>query len=33
MKAIENNHDEISPSTIYAVASILEGVTYVNGSP
>lgn len=31
--AIENNHEEVSPSTLYAVASILEGCPYVNGSP
>merc|ERR1711871_1634297 len=24
---------EIAPSTIFAVASILEGATYINGSP
>lgn len=24
---------EISPSTIFAVASVLEGVSYINGSP
>lgn len=33
MKAIENNHAEISPSTVYAVATILEGCSYINGSP
>lgn len=33
MKAIENSHEEISPSTIYAVASLLEGCSYINGSP
>lgn len=33
MKAIEESHDEISPSTIFAVASILEGAPYINGSP
>jgi len=33
MNAINNNHAEVAPSTIYAVASILEGVTFINGSP
>lgn len=33
MKAIENNEAEISPSTLFAVASILEGFSFVNGSP
>ncbi|XP_022194293.1 inositol-3-phosphate synthase [Nilaparvata lugens] len=31
--AIKRNEAEISPSTIFAVASILEGSTYINGSP
>jgi myo-inositol-1-phosphate synthase len=33
MKSIENNESEIAPSTIYAAASILEGCSYINGSP
>jgi len=33
LAAIQNGHEEISPSTVFAVASILEGVTYINGSP
>ena len=33
MKSIANNHPEISPSTIFAVATILEGCSYINGSP
>lgn len=33
MKAIENGHEEVSPSTIFAVASILEGAPFINGSP
>jgi len=33
MKAIESGHEEVSPSTIFAVASILEGVPFINGSP
>src|SRR5690349_12710174 len=30
LAAIKNNEKELSPSTLYAVASILEGVTYIN---
>ncbi|CAN8020429.1 unnamed protein product [Ixodes persulcatus] len=33
LAAIDQGHKEISPSTIFAVASILEGCTYINGSP
>jgi myo-inositol-1-phosphate synthase len=33
LAAIERGDDEISPSTLFAVASILEGCTYINGSP
>ncbi|GMM27962.1 inositol-3-phosphate synthase [Martiniozyma asiatica (nom. inval.)] len=33
IEAIKNDHEEVSPSTIFAVASILEGVPYINGSP
>lgn len=33
LKSIENDEEEVSPSTIFAVACILEGVTYINGSP
>lgn len=33
LKAINDNHSEISPSTMFAVASALEGCTYINGSP
>jgi len=32
-KAIEKGESEISPSTLFAVASILEGAPYLNGSP
>jgi len=31
--AIARNDHEISPSSLFAVASILEGVSYINGSP
>lgn len=33
LAAIKTDHEEIAPSTIFAVASILEGVPYINGSP
>jgi len=33
MAAIEKGESEISPSTIFACASILEGCSYINGSP
>lgn len=32
-KALRDNDSEISPSTIFALASIDEGCTYINGSP
>lgn len=33
MNSIKSGHDEVSPSSIFAVASILEGCSYINGSP
>jgi myo-inositol-1-phosphate synthase len=33
LEAIRTDHTEVSPSTMFAVASILEGCTYINGSP
>ncbi|KAL2263471.1 hypothetical protein VTK26DRAFT_6678 [Humicola hyalothermophila] len=33
LKAIEAGHEEVSPSTVFAVACILEGVPFINGSP
>jgi len=33
LAAIDDGVSEVSPSTIFAVASILEGNTYINGSP
>ena len=33
LKAIDAGHDEVSPSTVFAVASILEGAPFINGSP
>lgn len=31
--SLKNNESEISPSTIFAMASIMEGCIYINGSP
>lgn len=33
LNAIKNSHEEVSPSTIFAVATILEGYPFINGSP
>lgn len=33
LKSIEAGHEEISPSTIFAVACILESAPFINGSP
>ncbi len=33
LAAVKASHDEVSPSTIFAMASILEGVPFINGSP
>lgn len=33
LKSIKKNEEEVSQSTVFAVASILEGVSYINGSP
>lgn len=33
LASIEEDHDEVSQSNIFAVASILEGCSYINGSP
>ncbi|TFK17774.1 inositol-3-phosphate synthase [Coprinopsis marcescibilis] len=33
LKAIKTSHEEVSPSTIFAVAAILEGEPFVNGAP
>lgn len=33
LKAVENGHEEIAPSTIFAIACILENAPYINGSP
>ncbi|KJY01999.1 myo-inositol-1-phosphate synthase like protein [Zymoseptoria brevis] len=33
MNAIKTGHEEVSPSTVFAVASILENAPFINGSP
>ncbi|KAJ7246453.1 hypothetical protein C8J57DRAFT_1081474 [Mycena rebaudengoi] len=33
LAAIKTSHDEVSPSTLFAVAAILEGAPFVNGAP
>jgi len=33
LAAIERGESEISPSTLFAVAAVLEGFTFINGSP
>ena len=33
MKAVEQGHEEISPSTVFAIACILENAPFINGSP
>lgn len=33
MASLERNEAEISPSTLYAIACVLENVPFVNGSP
>ena len=33
LKAIKTGHDEVAPSTVFAVACVLEGAPFINGSP
>ena len=33
MKAVEQGHPEVSPSTVFAIACILENAPFINGSP
>ncbi|KAI9866446.1 MAG: Myo-inositol-1-phosphate synthase [Pleopsidium flavum] len=33
LKSIEHEHEEVAPSTIFAVACILENAPFINGSP
>ena len=33
LASVDKNEAEISPSTLYAIACIMEGVPFINGSP
>ena len=33
LASLDKNEAEISPSTLYAIACVMEGVPFVNGSP
>lgn len=33
MRAVDSSHEEISPSTVFAIACILERTPFINGSP
>merc|ERR1712000_553697 len=33
LKSIEQGHEEVSPSSVFAVACILENAPFINGSP
>jgi len=33
LASLDKNEAEISPSTLYAIACVFEGVPFVNGSP
>lgn len=33
LASISSSHEEISPSSLFAVASILEGAPFINGAP
>jgi len=33
MAAVKRGHEEVSQSTVFALASVLEGCSYINGSP
>ncbi|KAI9730848.1 MAG: Myo-inositol-1-phosphate synthase [Cirrosporium novae-zelandiae] len=33
LKSIKDGHEEVAPSTVFAVACILENVPFINGSP
>ena len=33
IQAIKDGHSEVAPSTVFAVASVLENVPFINGSP
>jgi len=33
LQAVKDSHEEVSPSTVFAIASILENTPFINGSP
>lgn len=33
MESVDRDEAEISPSTLYAIACVLEGIPFINGSP
>jgi len=33
LASVEKDESEISPSTLYAIACVLEGIPFINGSP
>jgi myo-inositol-1-phosphate synthase len=33
LRSVKHSHEEIAPSTIFAIASILEGAPFINGAP
>ncbi len=33
LASIDSDESEVAPSSIYAAASILEGIPFINGSP
>ncbi|KAF9185709.1 Myo-inositol-1-phosphate synthase [Haplosporangium sp. Z 767] len=33
LKAVKESHEEVSPSTVFAIASVLENTPFINGSP
>lgn len=33
LNAVKSSHSEVAPSTLFAMASILEGVPFINGAP
>jgi len=33
LASVDKNESEISPSTLYAIACVLENVPFINGSP
>lgn len=33
LASVDKNEAEISPSTLYAIACVMEGIPFINGSP